>query len=70
MTPNTKMWYTAYHKILNVWFQKVSPLNRRSMEIPSVGGGGVLKAKVLEGKNEAKLRFPGEWGGAKRKNSR
>ena len=26
------------------------------------GGGGVLKAKVLEGKFEAKLEFPGEWG--------
>ena len=32
-----------------------------------LGGGGVLKVKILEAKYEAKLEFPGEMGGAKQK---
>ena len=36
----------------------------RSLDIPS-GEGGVFKAKLLEEKYEAKLEFPGGWGGAK-----
>ena len=43
-----------------VWFHKVSilpPPHRRSFEIPR--GRGVLKAKLLQEKYEAKLEFPG-----------
>ena len=32
-----------------------------------LGGGGVLKVKILEAKYEAKLEFPGGMGGAKQK---
>ena len=39
----------------------------RSLEIPS--GRGVLKVKILEAKDEAKLEFPGGTGGAKQKPS-
>ena len=42
----------------NVWFQKVSIFpHGQSLEIPK--GRGVLKAKILEEKYEAKLEFPG-----------
>ena len=37
----------------------------RSLEIPR--GRGVLQAKLLEETYEAKLEFPGGWGGAKQK---
>ena len=37
----------------------------RSLEIPR--GRGVLKTKLLEGKYETKLEFPGGCGGAKQK---
>ena len=46
-------------------FQKVStppPPHRRSLEIPTGGGGCALKAKLLEEKYEAKLEFPGGGG--------
>ena len=33
-----------------------------------LGGGGVLEAKILEAKYEAKLEFPGGSGGTKQKN--
>ena len=39
--------------------------HRRSLEIPRGGGG--LKARLLEGKYEAKLEFPAGCGGAKKK---
>ena len=43
----------------------------RSSEIPrGGGGGGVLKAKILDAKYEAKLEFPGEGGGVQNKNLR
>ena len=42
------------------------PPHGRSLEIPR--GRGVLKAKILEAKYEAKLEFPGGTGGAKQKN--
>ena len=32
-----------------------------------LGGGGVLKAKILEAKYEAEVEFPGGKGGAKQK---
>ena len=49
-----------------VWFQKVSTLlHRRSLEI--LRGRGLLKAKLLEEKYEAKLKFPRGWGGVKQK---
>ena len=35
-----------------------------------LGGGVVLKAKILEAKYEAKLEFPGGRGGAKQKTFR
>ena len=35
-----------------------------------LGGGGVLKVKILEAKYEAKLEFPGGMGGAKQKTFR
>ena len=34
-----------------------------------LGGGGDLKAKLLEGQYKAKLEFPGGCGGAKQKRS-
>ena len=43
------------------------PPHGRSLEIPR-GGGGVLKAKILEVKYEARLEFPGGGGGCKTKN--
>ena len=43
-------------------FQNPYPLHGRSLEIPR-GGGGVLKAKILEAKYEPKLEFPGGGGG-------
>ena len=47
-----------------MWFQKVSILpHGRSLEIPGGGGGG-LKAKLLEGQYEVKLEFPGGCGDA------
>ena len=42
-------------------FQNPYPLPGRSLEI-SRGGGGVLRAKILEAKYEAKLGFPGGGG--------
>ena len=38
------------------------PPYERSLEIPTGGGGGILKVKILEAKYEAKLEFPwGRW---------
>ena len=45
-------------------FQNPYPLPGRSLEI-SRGGGGVLRAKILEAKYEAKLGFPGGGGGGR-----
>ena len=42
------------------------PPHERLLEIPR--GRGVLKAKILEAKYEAKLEFPGGKGGRKTKN--
>ena len=44
--------------LFNVWFQKVSILPKWKVTGNS-WGTEVLKAKLLEGKYEAKLEFPG-----------
>ena len=41
-----------------VWFQKKSILTPMESHQKFLGGGGVLKAKLLEAKCEAKLEFP------------
>ena len=69
-TDGPNQWNITYPYLPNVWFQKVSihtdSMEARSLEIPR--GRGVLKAKLLEEKYEAKLEFPGGWG-AKQKPS-
>ena len=47
-----------YAKFCSASEKNPYPPHRRSSETP-MGRGGVLKAKILEAKYEAKLEFPG-----------
>ena len=55
--------------IFNVQFQKKIHTRTKEGHWKFLGGGGVLKATILDAKYEAKLEFPGGRGrGAKQKN--